>query len=133
MNALPVLRSARVYAQAGAIALLSTSGRGREHFVRAGEALERVWLTATRLDIAVQPMAGITLLVLRLLLGAGEGLSSAQRRRLEVLHGRLRGLFPVLSSDTPILLLRLGRAAPPSARTPRLPLGELLIIEGGGR
>ncbi len=125
-------RARRIYQRSGAIALLATNGRRPEDFVRAGEVLERIWLTATLRGVALQPITGITFLLLRLSLAGGAGLSPQHRRLLEQRSQDFRQIFPAAVHETPVMLFRLGLAPPPSARAPRLPPQEILFTKSLG-
>jgi len=122
-------RARGIYRRSGAIALLSMSGQAPEDFVRGGEALERIWLTATRHGLAFQPITGIIFLLLRLRLVKGEGLSPTHRRLLERLERPFRELFSEAANETPIMLFRLGIAPPPSGRAPRRAVEQVLTFD----
>ena len=112
---------------APAVCLLTMRGGARSDYVRGGRVLERVWLTLTSLGIAMQPMTGITFLILRLRIAEGEGLSSAHRQRLALIQRQLYDLFPLGDQEALILLFRIGYADPPSGRSLRRPLQGVLI------
>ena len=89
----------------------------------AGRALERAWLAATALDLAFQPMAAPTALERQC--PGGGWVSPRVRERLEA------GLERIAAGRgaRPCMLFRLGRAAPPSVATQRLPLEG--YVDGG--
>jgi hypothetical protein len=122
------IRTQSVYERSGAIALLSVAGQERRDFVRGGEILERIWLTATLRNVSFQPITGITLLLRRLVTG-GEGLSARHRQILARLKVELDRVFELPVGEAPIMLFRLGLAPPPSARAPRLPPEDTLSID----
>jgi hypothetical protein len=47
---------------------------------------------------------------------------------LELFPAGLQSYLPRLRDQTPIMLLRLGLAAPPSGQAPRLPVDSLLTV-----
>ena len=121
-------RASKIYRSSAAIALLSVRGDRPEDFVRGGEVLERIWLTATRYGIAFQPITGITFLLLRMRLTGGEGLAAHHRAMLDRIEGEFKRVYPEGAAESPIMLFRLGLAPPPSGRAPRLPLEQVLEI-----
>jgi hypothetical protein len=121
-------RARKIYQHSGAIALLSVRGDQPADFVRGGEILERIWLTATRHGMAFQPITGITFLLLRMRLTGGEGLSSDHRKLLDRIQEEFKRIYPEGAAESPIMLFRLGLAPPPSGRAPRLPLEQVLEI-----
>jgi len=121
-------RARKIYRRSGAIALLSVRGDRPEDFVRGGEVLERIWLTATRYGIAFQPITGITFLLLRMRLTGGERLGAHHRALLHRIEEELKRVYPEGAAESPIMLFRLGLAPPPSGRAPRLPLEQILEL-----
>lgn len=121
-------RAGGLYRRSAAIALLTVPGGAREDLVRGGEALEHIWLAATLRGVALQPITGITFLLLRLALTGGEGLSHAHRSLLTRIDRQFREVFAV-GGSTPVMLFRLGLAPPPSARAPRRPLADVFTSE----
>jgi hypothetical protein len=121
-------RARKIYRRSGAIALLSVRGDRPGDFVRGGEVLERIWLTATRYGIAFQPITGITFLLLRMHLTGGERLAAHHRALLVRIEEEFKRIYPEGAAESPIMLFRLGLAPPPSGRAPRLPLDQILEI-----
>ncbi|HXG03090.1 MAG TPA: hypothetical protein VNO23_06745 [Candidatus Binatia bacterium] len=109
--------------RSGAVALLATSGTGPGGWLHAGEAMERMWLEATALGLAVQPLSVGTLTLLEV----PDRLLAAQ---LADLRARLGRLFD-LRGMRPVMLVRIGRAAGPSARAPRRGVHDVLVATDG--
>lgn len=96
-----------------------------EEHVAAGRAVQRFWLTLTRLGLAMQPE--MTPLIFSAYLQHGKPFS-----RLEHLHGSARQLqqrlHKVIGSGPgqPVFMGRLGAGPAPTARSLRKPLEELM-------
>jgi molybdopterin/thiamine biosynthesis adenylyltransferase/nitroreductase len=116
-------------AAASALGLVSVHGRTREAYFAGGRAMQRVWLQATALGLAFQPVAPLTYLFARLELGDGEGLSAAEIAALRELRGRFAAVLPDAAGRGEPMLFRLARAAPPTARALRRPARDVLAIE----
>ena len=110
---------------AAAVGLLVVDGTGAESYLRGGGLLQRVWLTATALDLAVQPMTALLYLFARLERGAAAGLSPLERTELADLRVRFARLFQV-GDGAELMLFRVGRAAPPTTRSLRRKLDDVL-------
>ncbi len=119
----------KAIAAASAVGLVSVHGRTREAYFAGGRAMQRVWLQATALGLAFQPMAPLTYLFARLELGGGEGLSAAELVALGELRGRFSAVFPDAANRGEPMLFRLARAPPPTARALRRPVGDVLDFE----
>jgi hypothetical protein len=122
------LRAHKIYRSSAAIALLSARGDQPEDFVRGGEVLEKIWLTATRYGVAFQPITGITFLLLRMRLTGGERLAAHHRTLLDRIGEEFKRVYPEGAAESPIMLFRLGLAPPPPGRSLRLPLEQVLEI-----
>ena len=126
MTHLLPLRSQRVYEQSAAIGLLSVSGGHPEDFVRGGELLQRLWLTATLRGLAFQPITGMICLWWRCQRASGEGLSPLHRQLVENTARALERFFPDGMRQTPLMLFRVGYADPATGRAQRKPIDAVL-------
>jgi len=115
-------------AAASAVGLITVPGLARESYLTGGRALERVWLTAAVCGFALQPMTSLPYLFARLERGGGEGLSEAERRGLSALLPRYRRLFATPAGHAEALLFRIGVADPPTARSLRRHLDDVLKV-----
>jgi molybdopterin/thiamine biosynthesis adenylyltransferase len=110
---------------AGAI-VLRAADVGRAALVDAGRGLMRLWLEATRRRLAVHPW-GSPFLFQRLLEDRGslEGWERAALAHAADAFGRVVGL----DRDRPVLLiLRVSRSDPPSVRSLRRPVDDVLTL-----
>lgn len=87
----------------------------------AGRIMQRVWLEATALDLAIQPWSVLSFLMLRAEVYGGRGLATAEQQLLTELGADLRGVFSLAQQARPIFIFRLSKAPPASARALRLP------------
>ncbi len=111
-----------------AMGLLTVDGVDPVDYFRGGRIMQRVWLQATALGLAFQPTAPILYLFARLERGAGEGFSQKEKSILTDLRIRFRSLFQVPEGHCDIMLFRLARAEPPTARSLRRRLDDMLTI-----
>jgi nitroreductase len=118
----------RAVAAASAVAVLSVGGVDARAYFRAGRAMQRVWLCATRLGLAIQPMSVAPYLLARLIRGAGEGFTDTEIARLSALRERYERVFPAAPGRADALLFRLAHAPAPSARALRRSVGAVLTV-----
>lgn len=88
--------------------------------VNGGRAMQRFWLQATSLGLAVQPVAGLALLVQRLRSGNNAELNEAQRALVTEVGAGLDRAFDSAGRSL-VMCFRLGTSPPPSARALRRP------------
>jgi hypothetical protein len=102
------------------VGLIVGHGEIRTAAASAGRGLERIWLRASNMGLAMQPMAAGPLYALPQFGGVAEDV----REDLRSAWGQL------VANGTPLMLFRLGHAAAPSARTGRPPLSHFLTPSG---
>jgi hypothetical protein len=122
-------RPAREAAEsASAIGLLTRSGPAPSCYLDGGRAAQRVWLTASAHQLWLQPWTVLPYLFARLDAG-GEGLAPETRQALIGLQGEYLRLLPRVPDHSEILLFRIMRSEPPSTRSLRRPLDQVLIFK----
>ena len=109
-----------------AVVMIASKGSGRIEMLRAGQAVQRLWLKATEIGFAAQPISAPIFLAHHVRSG-GEGFSDAERSELSTLVDGVRNLFNT-SGNEPVFMLRLALADEPSMRSLRLPIDRLLHI-----
>ena len=108
-----------------ALAVFSVTRDGPRGYLRGGQALERTWLTATKLGIAVQPVSPLFLYAD----SEDDLLTLGGIRRLDELQARQARFISELDLDDTevlIMVLRLFYAPPPSATSIKRPLSSVL-------
>jgi molybdopterin/thiamine biosynthesis adenylyltransferase/nitroreductase len=114
---------------AGAVGLLRADGSTPAAWLRAGRALERMWLVATELGLALQPMTALPYLVELVDLPEGSAVEPRDRLELQALGARLGDLFAAHRECPPALLFRLASGVPPPRRrSARRPLADVLSV-----
>ena len=126
LDRLPALRSAAFFVVRAAGVSRAPTARP-ERLLRAGMGIQRFWLTATRLNLSVQP----TLAPLIFAEHARAGLALSPERALAPRLGALAEAIEKLDHRPPeevLFLGRIGERVPrlPSCRSTRLPLSELI-------
>jgi len=105
--------------QAPALGLLVSPLPVEEGAVAVGTALERLWLQASLLELALQPLAASAVLMQPSTYA--NGASDALRATLAA------GWQSIAPGTTPLMVVRMGRAAMPSLRSGRRPVEEYLL------
>jgi hypothetical protein len=118
----------RAVASSSAVGLLTMRGTERENYFEGGRALQRLWLRATELGLAFQPLASLPYLFARLERGGANDFSIAQRSALQELRASYSSIFEVSGDVAEILLFRVSRAPRASVRALRRPLDQVLEV-----
>ena len=105
--------------QASAVGLLKVNGESDKDLIVGGQALERLWLTCTRIGISFQPMTAVTLFRQRWKLGMKDDFSLSHQQLLGKVWPLYEHLFGADSNETHIMLFRLGFGKKISCRTLR--------------
>jgi nitroreductase/molybdopterin/thiamine biosynthesis adenylyltransferase len=111
---------------ASAVALVTMPRTAPIDYLLGGRAVQRVWLAANARGVAMQPMSTLPYFFARLLRGGGEGLGERTIAELRAIRPAYARLFGVRDDDAEVLLFRLSIADPPTLRSLRRPLAEIL-------
>ncbi len=112
-------------AHCSAAALLSIDGSTPTDWLSAGAAVQRVWLTASTLGLAMHPMTAV-LYMFELAEDQPDLFTDAEREELAGIRRDLYRVFPSTQGRTPVFLFRLAHAPEATARSGRLPLDRVL-------
>ena len=121
-------RSRRLMNSSSAACCIVTDEWTPLNLFSAGMMFQRLWLQAQLLGVAVQPMSAAVFVASKF---RSNGLDEYSDR-LRVSAARIESGFQSLFGDRkPVVLVRLGYAEPPAARTARRPLDEVLRFTEG--
>ncbi len=97
-----------------------------DDFVSAGQAVQRFWLTATRLGLSIQPE--MTPLIFNDYVSNNIPFSSSQGMddRAKKVSAQLKDLIGEKNTDNAVFMGRIGAGPNPTSRSLRLPLAKLL-------
>jgi hypothetical protein len=121
-------RTRAIVGSSSALAVVTVPRTDPAWYVRGGAAVERLWLTAELHGLAVQPVSPVFLYAV----DDKDFLRLGGERHVETVFGlsqRFHEFWDLDEGEQATLLLRLSHAAPPSVRSARLPLRELLSRE----
>ncbi len=110
----------------GGAGLICAKGWDEVAIMRAGRALQRVWCALEHFGFAVQPMAALTLLRLRLSLEGHKAFSAEHARLLQEAWELAREVFEPPEDHLPLLMFRTGLGGRVRHRTFRREHTELL-------
>ena len=104
---------------AALVGLLKCPDTRPETLIKAGRALERLWLTASRMGLSFQPMTAITLFWMRWRMNQLDELGENQARKLQSLWNTYHDIFDVApgSHEGHVMLFRIGVGTPVACRT----------------
>jgi nitroreductase len=105
---------------ASAVGVVTAARDSMQQRFAAGRAVQRAWLTATRLGLAIQPHTSALFLFARALGGGEADFEADTMGELLGLQARLRGAFK--SSGTELFLFRVFPGCAPLARSLRRPV-----------
>lgn len=108
-----------------------TAPRTLDDWIAAGRAVQRFWLTVTRLDLWQQPEMTPLIFSSYLRENIEFTRKAASKRRAKRVAGFLADLFGSTAIERAIWLGRIGSGPPPKSRSLRLPLEQLMMTPGG--
>ena len=95
-------------------------------YFNGGRSLERMWLTAAALGIAVHPMTTLPYFFALVNRAGGEGLDEGTIAELRSMRALYEGLFDLNDSTGEVLLFRVAIARATEKRSLRRPLDDVL-------
>lgn len=113
---------------ASAMIFLSMPKYDLGNFFEGGRSMERLWLEATRLGLAVHPMISPLYLFPRVLHANDEGISEQNAQELRQLRARFASIFKLDDDGADIFLTKIAKAPDPEMLTFRLPLDHVLFL-----
>ncbi|MGI8867616.1 MAG: Rv1355c family protein [Mycobacteriales bacterium] len=107
-----------------ALAVVTVAGASPADFVRGGSAVERLWITAETLGLAVQPVSPVFIFALDR--SDAARMSGQFVDEMEQLRNTFRSAAGLPDDEYMALVLRLGHAPPPGFRSRRLPADQVV-------
>jgi len=104
---------------------LSFRGKPTPHTMfLAGRLIERLWLTATKLNLAIQPWTVFNFILIRATYYPNSGLSRQEENESLQIGKDFRQLYKLYKTGFPLFIFRLSKAKAPSAHSLRIPWQE---------
>ncbi|WP_158559416.1 Rv1355c family protein [Deminuibacter soli] len=110
---------------AAAVGVVTMPGFTGEDFINAGRAVERIWLTASRSGLSMQPMLAPLFHFARLNHHHGKGMADHIQRQFAALQANFRKL--VNTQSEPVFMFRLFYGDEPLVKSLRLNLDDIYI------
>ena len=108
-----------LYEAAGAYGALTTADTSPLSFYEAGKVMERIWLTATQQEVAIQPLTGIVLLQHALAKDQNLPLSREHKHLIQKAYDAISSDFSIPINEKILFVFRLGIASKETSQTPR--------------
>jgi molybdopterin/thiamine biosynthesis adenylyltransferase/nitroreductase len=112
---------------ASAVGLITAPAFTPENCIATGQAFQRIWLTAAREGIAVQPVMATILHFTRLKEGNGIDMPLDIRDEFEELYKEFVPIFNLKKGEVPLFLFRLFNAAEPNVKSLRLDISDIFF------
>jgi hypothetical protein len=119
-----------------AIAVVTVSGSADTDYLRGGMAMERIWIQANLLELAVHPVSPVFLYAKNE--GELQHLSPRYWAELSKLQSRFDHVTGLRPAESAVLVLRISSGVPPAPRSERLRREDVVStaskrIDGSGR
>lgn len=114
-----VKQNAKVYAASAAFCAIVIKDKDPKSFITAGRIMERLWLTATKLNLSLQPLTGILFLMRRVESGDVGDLGFMHVELIKHSYERIKFAYDA-REEVLALQFRVGRGNTPSACATRL-------------
>lgn len=119
----------RTIDSASALAMITLPEYNLKNFFDGGRSMERFWLAATNMDIAVHPLISPFYLFPRIMHSEGEGLDEKSITELKSLRKEFENLTKIGDNQAEVFLTKIAIASAPTIKTHRLPIEDVLVIK----
>ncbi|MBS1529578.1 MAG: Rv1355c family protein [Bacteroidetes bacterium] len=120
----------RTVSAASALCLITLPKHELKSFFEGGRSMERFWLAATNLGLAIHPLISPLYLFPRVVYGNGEGLDPKFVPILRDLREKFCDITGISDDRAEVFMAKIAVAPEPVLKSHRLPLEKTLIIEG---
>lgn len=127
-NALGML-AMRTVSTASALCMISIPGYELKNFFEGGRSMERFWLEATNLNLAIHPVISPLYLFSRILHGDGDGLDEKNIKELQYLREAFNKIAGTGNNDAEVFLTKIAIAKEPVLKAHRLPVKDILNFD----
>lgn len=110
---------------ASALGMITVKTTDKTSLIRCGQAVQRIWLEATRQELAFQPIVGLPLLMFQLNQNHTPNVSINHLEKIRAAERNLINLFNIGSQELLVFGFRIGKARPIATRTYRKPANPL--------
>ncbi len=112
--------NSKIYASASAIGIITITDERTRSFIDAGRVLQRLWLTATKEGLSMQPLTGVLFFYQRIVAGEGDVFTDGQKEAVEKAYEGIQSIFDT-DGKTIVMMFRIGYADPPTASSLKKP------------
>ncbi len=119
----------KIVKTASALCMITLPEYNKENFFEGGRAMERFWLEATNLNLAVHPVISPFYLFSRILHGNGEGLDQATISELTGLREKFDEIAQLGNNRAEVFFTKIAIAEEPLLKAYRLPLEDVLVLD----
>jgi tRNA A37 threonylcarbamoyladenosine dehydratase len=108
-----------------AIGIITMPEFSSKNWIEAGRAVQKIWLTASKYDMAFQPISAPLFFHLKMKYDTNHALSEANFIELTNQYNKLIHVFPELSKNEGVFLFRIAKSDAPTSRSLRRPLKDV--------
>lgn len=110
--------NSQIYVKSSAIVAIATEGDTAESYIKAGQLMQKIWLTITKERLSAGPLMGVVLLAQRIRTADTGSLSEKHVNLIKRAYWEIKDIFET-KNDTIKVILRVGENEGPSAYSSR--------------
>jgi hypothetical protein len=119
------LQNAKINSASSGFGVITVNNNSPKNFVNAGRSMQRLWLTATKLKLSMQPLTGIIFFMYRVMANDTEKFSKKQVHLIKKAYSDIQKSFNLDINNTVAFMFRIGYGGKPSARSTRFSIDEV--------
>lgn len=110
-----------VYASSSAIGAVIMPKDGPNHFIDAGRVMQRIWLTATKLGLSIQPLTGVLFFTHGINTGKTDKFMPHHLELIKNAHADIYRTLEAGDGEMVAMMFRIGHGGEPTARAIKMP------------
>ena len=110
------------------VGLLTMPDYSPLNYILAGKAIQRMWLSATKSDISIQPMQAAVLQFTHLSNGRAVNMPDHVREEITEMYDNFSSIFHGLETTKPVFMFRMSIAEKPVIKTYRRQIEKVLFL-----
>lgn len=122
-------QNAAVNSLTGGFGAITIPNNSRENFVLAGRTLQRIWLTATGLNLSMQPLTGILFFMHKVIAGETDKFTPIHVKIIKEAYKDIENAFDIKNNEVVSFMFRIGYGGKPSARSSRFLVDDVVDLK----
>jgi nitroreductase len=117
--------NAKVNSACSGFGVMVVQNKNPENFILCGRVLQQIWLTATEMNLSLQPLTGIIFFMYKIFANETEKFTNSQIKMITSAYRDIQSSFNISDQETIAFMFRIGYGEKPSAKASRFSVDQV--------